>query len=801
MGWTTKTWTFTATGNQTTLEFGSTVNGSCGAGLDNVRLFGKAGTGGGGGGGTPGCDYLISPTSAFIGGAGGTGLIQVTTGAACAWTAVSNNSWIVIEAGGSGPGTGGVGYRVLPNPTSVQRVGTITIASRTFTITQSAGEPCTFTISPPSANVAPAGGNGSIAINASASSCTWSASSNASWITIDGSSSGTGSGTINFTVAANPNATERTGTMTVAGKTFTVTQRAAGSAGGPTLSGATNAASNIASDLPGGGLAQGSFFSLYGADIGPEQWKQATSFPLPTTGGLGGVVIQVRQGGTVVTCPLHFASKSQVNGIIPSNAPLGNAEMVLTFNGQTASIPVKIVKHNFGVFSLQYGRGPGIIQNWVSSTEVPLNTSSNPANWDQIIVIWGTGLGPITEPDNIAPPAGNLPFNVKVTIGGVEAEKLYWGRAPGAAGVDNVYAKVPPSVKEGCNVPVQVEVEGGFSNVVTMSVGQPGLDCTTAGDIPFVDLVDKGGKTGAIVLLKANVFGKIEAENERDIDLLDLSAELGLGIFVDAKGYNVGGGLNLLSYVPPTGACQALSTSEDISSLLEGIDLGGLDLGGVGDTELPPGVEEPEYTGLDVGGLAVTGPGGARPFLQLDEETPGLYLGILGGTFTTVPPDFAMITSIFPPPFLGGGQYALQIQGGADVGPANQSFTLNPPAEWQNRSQFTSISRSRGGEIRWTNGNDSQLVGIFGVSVDENTDTVGGFWCLETGDKGRFMIPPSAMAQMPLASEGAGINDNGAGLGMIVFPTKNWPEFTAPGIDNGMIIPGVIDFRTVAVTP
>ena len=60
----------------------------------------------------------------------------------------------------------------------------------------------------------------------SASGCSWTAASNASWITVTSGSSGSGNGTVGYSVAANTGAA-RTGTLTVAGSTFTVSQAAA----------------------------------------------------------------------------------------------------------------------------------------------------------------------------------------------------------------------------------------------------------------------------------------------------------------------------------------------------------------------------------------------------------------------------------------------------------------------------------------------------------------------------------------------------------------------------------------------
>jgi hypothetical protein len=55
----------------------------------------------------------------------------------------------------------------------------------------------------------------------------WTAVSNSpGLLTVTGGASGSGSGTVDYTVATNNSLTERSGTMTIAGNTFTVTQNA-----------------------------------------------------------------------------------------------------------------------------------------------------------------------------------------------------------------------------------------------------------------------------------------------------------------------------------------------------------------------------------------------------------------------------------------------------------------------------------------------------------------------------------------------------------------------------------------------
>jgi hypothetical protein len=82
---------------------------------------------------------------------------------------------------------------------------------------------CSFTLSPISKSFTYAGGSDRVSVTTGAG-CQWTAHSNVSWITITAGASGTGSGAVSYTVASNPNATSRTGTMTIAGLTFTVTE-------------------------------------------------------------------------------------------------------------------------------------------------------------------------------------------------------------------------------------------------------------------------------------------------------------------------------------------------------------------------------------------------------------------------------------------------------------------------------------------------------------------------------------------------------------------------------------------------
>jgi hypothetical protein len=168
------------------------------------------------------CTYVLSPVSATLGSSAATGTIAVTAGSGCAWTASDSASWITITSATSGSGNGQITYSVSANPGTSSRNGTITIGGETFTITQ-AGLACTFAIAPVSASVPADATTSTISVDTLAG-CTWTASSSVSWITITSGASGSGDGTVTLSVAANPNLASRTGTVTVGGETFTVSQ-------------------------------------------------------------------------------------------------------------------------------------------------------------------------------------------------------------------------------------------------------------------------------------------------------------------------------------------------------------------------------------------------------------------------------------------------------------------------------------------------------------------------------------------------------------------------------------------------
>jgi hypothetical protein len=84
-----------------------------------------------------GCTYTVSPLTLSIPGSGGTGQVNVTTGAGCSWTAAatSGTSWLSLTSGG-GVGSGAVSWVAAPNTLPTQRLGSLSIAGRSIFVVQ-----------------------------------------------------------------------------------------------------------------------------------------------------------------------------------------------------------------------------------------------------------------------------------------------------------------------------------------------------------------------------------------------------------------------------------------------------------------------------------------------------------------------------------------------------------------------------------------------------------------------------------------------------------------------------------------
>ena len=159
-----------------------------------------------------------------------TGTVRTPTGAGLSSVTLTGlPTGPVTPASGaySGPVYGGWSGTVTPVRSGytfspANRAYSGVIANRIVQDYVGASDGCTYNIAPSLQTISENGGTASVTVTAGGG-CAWSAASQSAWITITSGSSGTGNGTVQFTVAGNT-AGPRTGFLIVAGQTVTIHQ-------------------------------------------------------------------------------------------------------------------------------------------------------------------------------------------------------------------------------------------------------------------------------------------------------------------------------------------------------------------------------------------------------------------------------------------------------------------------------------------------------------------------------------------------------------------------------------------------
>jgi len=526
--------------------------------------------------------------------------------------------------------------------------------------------------------------------------------------------------------------------------------------------GILNGASFMQPGLPGGSIARGSLFSIFGARLGPSS-SPSLSFPLATT--LGGVSVQVTQGSTTVAAIPVFVSAGQVNAIMPSTAPLGVVSMHVTYGG-TASPPetARVVTDSFGIFSISSsGIGPGVMQNFVNTSHLPVNTPTIAAKPGQTIILYGTGLGAGLGPDSEPPQSGDLPTKVELFVGGVSATVAYSGRSSCCSGLDQINFTVPSNALVGCWVPLEVRTSGlTVSNTVTMGIsasGSPCSDSANALSAPFL----AGKKLGLIALLRSDIIEDIGLQTAGEV-----TTDASMVTFQQENPIPPAP-FNAILSLPPPGSCTAYAAAGD---LLDGDSV--------------PGADDAGATFLDAGTpLAITGPSGqrssARPTGNARNYQP------LGFTYTG-----SLLPSTL---FFSPGAFSVTGPGGANVGAFKASVTLPNPITWTNQAQTEIIVRSQGFTANWTGAPAGQPVIIFGGGVDLPTNSSAVFACVAPPGSSSFTVPPQILANLPPTWANLLRSKDAIYVGSVA--TANPATFAASGLDIGALIGGAFVGKTV----
>ena len=264
-------------------------------------------------------------------------------------------------------------------------------------------------------------------------------------------------------------------TLLLTGGTGAWAQQAGGT---PSINGIINAAGCP----PCNPVAPGSIASVFGT-FQVSTAVSASGVPLPTS--LGG--LSLRFGDSSSNASLFFASATQVNVQIPwttvgacPNWPTVTVGCSLTWltatvNGQAgqASQTFPLVPFAPGIFSMN-GEGSG--QGAILNSRYQLVDSSNPAQVGDVIQIYCTGLGAVTNEPATGSPALSSPLSYTtttptVTIAGIPAKVLFSGLAPGDVGLYQVNAQIPSGITPGLAVMVSMSIGGANSNAVTIAAG------------------------------------------------------------------------------------------------------------------------------------------------------------------------------------------------------------------------------------------------------------------------------------------------------------------------------------------
>ena len=129
---------------------------------------------------------------------------------------------------------------------------------------------------------------------------------------------------------------------------------------------------------------------------------------------------------------------------------MGTRTLTLTYNGQMVTAPITVVQNNISIYTVsQSGFGDAIA---CLNSDSQLVTPTHATKPGEVVVLWGTGLGPVTFDETQPAMQANMTnVPLEACIGGRQAEILFRGRNACCSSADSVYVRVPrESAVAGC---------------------------------------------------------------------------------------------------------------------------------------------------------------------------------------------------------------------------------------------------------------------------------------------------------------------------------------------------------------
>jgi uncharacterized protein (TIGR03437 family) len=198
-------------------------------------------------------------------------------------------------------------------------------------------------------------------------------------------------------------------------------------------------------------IAAGSFASAFGQNLCSQTMAGNWIAPgqLPTM--LGGCSVSVNG----VPAMMQYVSPGQINFIMPGGVGSGQATVTIHTGSQMMSGTALTGSAGPGIFALNgMGMGEGAMLNSAMWQMGPFSTSTN--GQPTYIAIYATGLDPSTKP--------------VVTIGGMPVDVMWFGNAPGYAGLQQINIALPAGMAGVGRVPMTITSNGQTSNVTFLHV-------------------------------------------------------------------------------------------------------------------------------------------------------------------------------------------------------------------------------------------------------------------------------------------------------------------------------------------
>jgi uncharacterized protein (TIGR03437 family) len=260
---------------------------------------------------------------------------------------------------------------------------------------------------------------------------------------------------------------------------YTLTPQAAGDAPTIVTGGVLNAASFAKnSNGLGSPVAPGSLVSIFASNFATSQ-SDASAAPFPFA--LGGVCASFN--GVPAAIRDVVPAANLINVQVPFETASGSVSALVTSTtGASSPQAVTIVAQAPGIFTIPPGVGNAIVVNLndgsiAGPTNANIGLTTHPIPRGTPAFFYATGLGAVTPPetdgaaDSIIHNANALP---KVMIGGISAQVLFAGLAPGFPGVYQVNIIIPANAPTGNGISVQIESADGTvtsaANIATISV-------------------------------------------------------------------------------------------------------------------------------------------------------------------------------------------------------------------------------------------------------------------------------------------------------------------------------------------